>query len=336
MVGTTTTLRRSGTTTTPRRSNGNIDWEQVYSQNVRPIIDSQIAPNTSRGLMYILKNQNILVKTDYNQLIVHLRDWRKDGRISWDQIADGSGRGVINDFSDFQDPEEFVNSQVNFLRNGGRYYQRYLNTEWRWHGQPHYIEIWSEKHAIVGTIAELVKDRYVRVSFNKGNPGWGYMHENRIRLLNKLYYYDDEKKERHRRNIHIWYLGDYDKYGRHMDLELEGQLKFFSLWNFVEFKRIGLLYEQIQEYGLPTNFATGEGYEVDALNAFDPDAFRGLIEEHIDPYFDEKIHERLLERIPAKYVDDLISEKVKFQDRQKGPGKPRRSSSLQAKGEENV
>jgi hypothetical protein len=74
-----------GTPKSPRRPNGNIDWEEVYQRYIKDIIREQIAPNTGRGSMYILKSKEILVKSDYNQLIVHLRDWRKDGRIPWDQ-----------------------------------------------------------------------------------------------------------------------------------------------------------------------------------------------------------------------------------------------------------
>jgi hypothetical protein len=124
-----------GTSKTPRRTNGNIDWEEVYKRYVKDIIRSQIAPNTGRGLMYILKSKGVLVKSDYNQLIVHLRDWRKDGRIRWDQIADGSGRGIINDFYDYKDPDEFFGSRIESLKRGGKVYTRLLNEDWRWHGQ---------------------------------------------------------------------------------------------------------------------------------------------------------------------------------------------------------
>ena len=114
-----------GSSVTPRKPNGNIDWEKVYSIYLKKILDNQIAPNTGRGLMYILKSKQILVKSDYNQLVSHLKDWRKEGRIRWDQIADGSGRGIINDFSDYQSPDESI-SCIKSLRYGGDVYRRYL------------------------------------------------------------------------------------------------------------------------------------------------------------------------------------------------------------------
>ena len=70
--------------------------------------------------MYVLKSKEILVKSDYNQLIIHLRDWRKEGRIPWDQIADGTGRKIVNDFSDFQSPDLFFGRRIQSLKTWRR------------------------------------------------------------------------------------------------------------------------------------------------------------------------------------------------------------------------
>jgi hypothetical protein len=212
---------RSGGISAPRRDNGNINWDEVYKHHITNIMLEQIAPNTLRGIMYILKSKNVLKKSDYNGLITHCRDWRKAGLIAWDDIIDGSGRGIINDFGDYLNIQNFVNNQVNYLRNGGDYYRQNLGTKWRWYGQPNYIEIWCEKHAIAGTVASLISDQYIRVAYNKGNPGWGYMHDNCERLRNEML--QSYSSSSARRNVHIFYLGDWDKYGRHMDKELELQ-----------------------------------------------------------------------------------------------------------------
>jgi hypothetical protein len=305
----------AGTKLTPRRPNNNIDWEEVYNRYVRNIIRSQIAPNTGRGLMYILKSKNVLVKSDYNQLVVHLRDWRKDGRIRWDQIADGSGRGIINDFSDFQSPDTFFDRRITALKHGGEIYRQILDNDWRWYGQKHYVEFWLEKNAISRTVAALVGNRYVRVGFNKGNPGWGFMHENFERLKDELYT-TDENGDRIRRIIHLYYLGDNDKKGNHMDHEIRNQLEFFGMLKLVRFERIALTPDQVEAYNLPTNFESGEGYEVDALNAFQPDKFAKLIDNHITKHFDEDVHHSILEReeFQAESIDAKIRSKVAFLD----------------------
>jgi hypothetical protein len=300
----------SGGINAPRRDNGNINWGKVYRQHIAEVIHNQIAPNTLRGIMYILKSENVLKKSDYNGLITHCRDWRKAGLIAWDDIIDGSGRGVINDFGDYLNIQDFVNNQISYLRNGGSNYQNYLNTRWRWYGQPNYVEIWCEKHAIAGTVTSIISDRHVRVAYNKGNPGWGYMHDNCERLRSEML---QSYSPSSARNVYIFYLGDWDKYGRHMDKELELQLKHFDLWDKIHFKRIGLLPEQIHEYNLPQNF-DGEGYEVDALNAFDPYAFRNLILGHVDPLFDDERHRQILAQHPVQNIEDMILSRVKFLD----------------------
>lgn len=304
-----------GTSKTPRRPNGNIDWEEIYNNFVRDIIRNQIAPNTGRGLMYILKSKGILVKSDYNQLIVHLRDWRKDGRIRWDQIADGSGRGIINDFSDYQSPDDFFDTHIHSLKYGGDFYRRILNEDWRWYGQKNYVEFWLEKHAIAGTVAALVANRYVRVGFNRGNTGWGFMHDNCVRLKKELCT-TDKNGDRIRRKIHLYYLGDDDKQGRHMDHEIKAQLEFFGILKLVDFKRIALIPEQVRAYDLPPNFESGEGYEVDALNAYKPTEFAKLIHRHIERHYDKDVHNMILERqeFQRNIINARIRTKVVFPD----------------------
>jgi hypothetical protein len=302
---------RSGGENAPRRINGNIDWEEVYSKYVKPIIADQIAPNTNRGLMYILESKGILKKSDYTQLTNHLVDWRKDGRIKWEDIADGSGRGVYNDFDGFQDSDEFVADTVDRVLVCGKLYRQCLNTFWRWYGQPHYIEIWTEKHAVVGTIAAHIKWTYVKVSFNRGNPGWGYIHDNCERLRKEIYYKDIQTDLLKMRKIHVWYLGDDDKYGRDMDRQIREQLDFFGLLNKIESKRVAIVPSQIEEYGLTVDFESGKGYEIDALNAFNPVAFKKLLLDHINPYFDERIHSQLVEKYPKENIDNMVSELLK-------------------------
>ena len=288
----------SGGPNAPRLPNGNIDWKRVLIDHAQPITADQIAPNTNRGLMYILESKGILKKSDYNGLTDHLVQWRKDGDVGWDDVADGSGRGIINDFSSFEDRGTFVNSQVDFLKNSGEQYQIRLMDEWRWHGQPHYVLFMVEKHAVAGTVAAHTLGNYVKVAFNRGDSGWGYMEKLCRELEEELYYVDIQtgiRKERE--TIHIFYLGDDDKCGRDMDDLIRRQLEFFGFGisrpGFlcgIEFKRIAVIPSQIQEYCLPVDFQTGKGHEIDALNAFNPQKFKRLLLDHITPYFDQDIH----------------------------------------------
>jgi hypothetical protein len=104
-----------------------------------------------------------------------------------------------------------------------------------------------------------------------------------------------------------------------MDDLIRRQLEFFGFGvsrpGFlceIEFKRIAVIPSQIGEYGVPTDFQTGKGYEIDALNAFNPQKFKKLLLDHITPYFDLDIHKELLQQNPVRLVDQMVRKKVKF------------------------
>ncbi len=219
----------SGGPNAPRLSNGNIDWKRVLIDHLQPIIADQIAPNTNRGLMYILESKGVLKKSDYDGLTDHLVKWRQDGEINWDDVADGSGRGIMNDFSDYEDPTSWIESYVNYLKNAGHHYRYLLNTQWRWHGQPCYVIFMVEKHAVAGTVAAHIEGNYVKVAYNRGDSGWGYMEKLCRKLEDEQYYIDLQTGiRREREAIYIFYLGDDDKYGWDMDDLIRRQLEFFG------------------------------------------------------------------------------------------------------------
>lgn len=315
----------SGGPNAPRLPNGNINWAKVYTDYLKPIIRSQIAPNTIRGLLYALLSQDVLKKSDYGGLKTHLRDWRQDGLIDWDDIADGSGRGVINEFGDYRSADDIINQQIRWLRNAGTNYRNaYLSNHFRWYGQPHYIEIQTEKHAVAGTVSVLVGPEFTRVVFNRGNSGWEGMRQVALRLKRERFTIDLKTGEPMERmnilnplteeygpGIHVWYLGDRDRKGRHMDLEIRDQLSFFGVWKYIDFRRIAVTESQISKFGLIPSGDKGE-YQIDALNIANPEKFKKLLLDHIQPFFDQDTQKRLLRQNPVRTVDALVRTRIKF------------------------
>jgi hypothetical protein len=304
----------SGGPNAPRLPNGNIDWDTVYNKYLLDILRNQPAPNTVRGLMYILESKGVLKKSDYNGLDEHLVKWRLDGHIPWNMIADGSGRGVIGDFLEYQAPDDWINQSVDFLRNGGTNYQGLLKTDWRWFGQPNYIEFMVEKQAVTGTIAAYTEGHYVKIAFNRGNNGWGNAYNYVRHLKEELTYFNIDTDEIEPRNVYVWYLGDNDKYGLNMDRQLRGQLDEFGILKGIHFERIAVLPEQVSEYGIPRSDDKDKGYEIDALNAFRPDLFKQLLLDHIVSYFNEDIHKRVLEMFSEEDINNQIGNKINFID----------------------
>jgi hypothetical protein len=268
--------------------------------------------------MYILESKGVLKKSDYNALDKHLRDWRLDGYIKWEHVADGSGRSIINDHKDFQDPNTFVNNEIDFLKQAGKRFRDNLMKKWRWHSQPKYVTFMVEKHAITGTIDAYLKDHHVKIAYNRGNNGWGFAYRYVGRMRNELYYTDVDTGEcKKREAVRLWYLGDDDKYGRHMDIEIKDQLAIFGVSNTIKLQRIAVTSGQEDEYGLIPS--EDGGYEIDALNAFRPDLFEQLLLDHVEPYFDKDIHNKVMAKYPESEIDKVVRRKIKFIEEQ-NPG----------------
>ncbi len=134
------------------------------------------------------------------------------------------------------------------------------------------------------------------------------------KLEGELYYTDIETGERKRREgVYVKYLGDDDKYGRHMDLELKKQLKAFGILDKIKFERIAVLPHQVREYGIPRS-DEGGGFDIDALNAYKPDLFKKLLIDNIEDCFDEGIHDKVLEKFPEEDIKKIVNDKVQFLD----------------------
>ena len=144
--------------------------------------------------------------------------------------------------------------------------------------------------------------------------GVGHAWQYAQKLKRELRYFDIETDELKPREVYIWYLGDDDHYGRHMDLELRNQLREFGILHKIHFERIAVLPEQVSEYGIPLA-DEGGGYEIDALNAYNPDLFKHLLLDHTDgDYFDEDIHEKVVEKFSEDYITKILNDKVTFLD----------------------
>lgn len=167
----------------------------------------------------------------------------------------------------------------------------------------------------------------VRIASMKGYSGWSFLYENCQRLKREVM----SGKE-----IHILYFGDFDPSGDDMDNRINNAFQEFSLTEYVDFQRIAVLKEHIEEFNLPgkpedkeTNDKLkrdkrtegfiekyGELYavELDALAAIEPDRFRSMIQESVDQFFDEEIREAVLADVEnqSATISRLVEKKVKF------------------------
>jgi hypothetical protein len=69
--------------------NWNKDVFPYLNQRLTAFENEQVKP-TVRGLLYVLESMNVLKKNDYNGLSKHLVEWRDNGRLPIDCVADNT------------------------------------------------------------------------------------------------------------------------------------------------------------------------------------------------------------------------------------------------------
>jgi hypothetical protein len=311
--------------------NSRINWRLVVREHVIPALEwfeekQRRTPPTLRTLFYRLYSLNVISNTEntYKRLSKVLVKERKDGNIPFDAIADESGRLVLCNFNDvYESPEKYIQRGINHIKNASTFYK-----VTRWYGQKHYVEVWIEKQALADTFESFLQGMDVRIIVNKGFASWTFLYENAQRL-------ERVHQEHPDRDIHILYFGDFDPSGEDMDRYLGEALSYFELNHIVGFERIAVTEEQIREYDLPPTPEDSEtlekldrdsrtngfiekhdgklfAVELDAFLAIAPDAFRELVQESVDQYFDEDMYETQQAKHPPEEIERLVHQKVRF------------------------
>ena len=316
----------------------NINWKEVIRKiqlELQTFKEQKYKP-TLRTIFYRLVSKNILsnTPTTYNSLSKRTVKARLDGRLEIDCFAD-TGRSIIANFNqEYYTLDAVINAKINGLKNLPRTYKDTMLP--RWHNQPEYVEIWTEKAAMSGTFQSMLEGRDVVIVANKGYTSLTFLYENLVRL--------QEWKQEHDKNIHVLYFGDFDPSGEHMDHSLRKTIEKIRLFKEsgitlgfedIDFQRIAVNKEQIEEYNLPTSLddktikklekdRRTEGFkarhdgklyqvELDALPAIVPDAFRNMVLYYVDQYFDEDIYTENMEEYSysKEESENLIKEKLR-------------------------
>jgi hypothetical protein len=133
-----------------------------------------------------------------------------------------------------------------------------------WTDQPNYVEVWSEKDTISGTIFPVTNDYDIPLMIARGFSSLTFLH-------NAAQYIAEIGKP-----TTILHLGDHDPSGRIAANKIEEDLKGFAPNVPIAFVRLAVTPEQIRELELPTRPTkmskhsegfVGESVEVDAIPA---------------------------------------------------------------------
>jgi hypothetical protein len=190
-------------------------------------------------------------------------------------------RGVIEDFiDDYKTPERYINDKLDFIGSLADNYKEDLIP--KWHNQEYYVELWTEKNAMVGTFRSILQDLDVRIVYNRGFDSIYHAWET-YRRIKKAW--DQDKK------VRILYCGDLDPSGDMMDETIKEIMNVFFNVDGHEsegkyrFKRIAILPEHIEGFKLPKN----PDKKVLAKLKEDPRRFRFMKKHNLyrDGHYDE-------------------------------------------------
>lgn len=223
---------------------------------------------TLRQVYYQLVARDVIPNNErsYKNLGSLISDGRMSGLIDWEAIEDRTRNLKKN--SHWSSPGSIIYSAARSFAYD------------KWEDQDNYVEVWVEKDALVGIVGQVCEEMDIPYFSCRGYVSQSEMWAAAQRLEDMA----------GNKNIHILHLGDHDPSGKDMSRDICDRLELFGV--SVEFDRIALNYDQIEEYGPPPNptklsdsRATGYiaeyGYECWELDALRPDVIDALIRDKV-------------------------------------------------------
>ncbi|WP_320784142.1 hypothetical protein [Streptomyces sp. CRN 30] len=224
---------------------------------------------TLRQLYYQFVARDLLPnkQSEYKRLGSIVNDARLAGLLDWNYIVDRTRN--LRGLSHWDSPHEVIRSAAAGYR-----------TE-RWANQPHRVEVWIEKDALVGVIAGVCQrydvDYFSCRGYTSQSELWGAAQ----RMI---------RYQRAGQKPVIIHLGDHDPSGVDMTRDIRERLDLFEA--DVDVRRIALNMDQVEEHQPPPNpakltdsRATGyireHGRSSWELDALEPTLLDQLIEEEI-------------------------------------------------------
>lgn len=186
---------------------------------------------TVRQLHYALVSAGHIENTrnEYSRVCNTVNDARMAGLIDWEAIEDRTRWVRCN--AHWENPKEAVLDTA-----------RQYMTDWR-ATQPIYVECWIEKDALIGVLEPLRAEYDVPVFSCRGYPSSTALRDAAFRL----------RGQTHRENRVILYGGDFDPSGLDITRSIQDTLRTFGA--YADVRRVGLTWEQIQQYNPPPCFA---------------------------------------------------------------------------------
>lgn len=238
-------------------------------------------PLTLRQIYYQLVAKNLIgnTKSQYTMLSTLIKQMRLDGLLPWDVIEDRTRR--VSGKRGFDDPDQFIKQEVKGFLKG---YSRCLVQD-----QENYVEIWVEKDALSRIFESIAWTYCIRCVTCKGFMSATFVND-----------YADRAKRAQAQGQRpvVLYFGDLDPSGVKMFESTKDSLWYEHDLEDIEYQRIALNPEQVEEYNLPTS--------VDAIKEKDtrtPEYRKkyGNVAVELDA-----LHPKLLEELTVNALTDVL------------------------------
>lgn len=149
---------------------------------------------------------------DYSYVKRAVKKGRRSGYIDPGQIVDTSRRAEHTPYSGYEDPESFVEDEVEGLWN--RYAEDF------WSGQDHYVEVWLEKASLASVFAPICREWNVRLEATRGDWSDSKVYEASRRLRGKM------EQGKH---VRVLYFGDYNPSGFHAPVSIVQTMRHYGM-----------------------------------------------------------------------------------------------------------
>ncbi|GHV30815.1 hypothetical protein FACS1894167_12240 [Synergistales bacterium] len=244
---------------------------------------------TSRHAFYRLVGMNIVQNTEkaYKAVCGVIDNGKQAGLLDWGAFEDlqrtvkGDTEEPYHGAFDI-DIREAVKRDIETCFSSGM-----------WAGQPYYIEVYTEKSALVSIIGEAANKWNRPYLSCRGYSSNQTLYEAACRF---------KKKFGQGKKCVLLYVGDSDPSGENMVDNIRGKLERFGA-DSVNVRKVALTLEQAQAYDLPPQMVKDSDsraasyrlkhnintcWECDAL---EPDVLQRMVSEAIGEYFDDGIRE---------------------------------------------
>ena len=243
-------------------------------------IAEQEKPTSVRGMYYMAMGAGLIDKdaqgkrNNYMRIQRRLLQMRRDGRIPYSWITDGSR--TIYGYERFANKEDFSTYAASFYRKN------------YWLESPVRVEVWVEKDAMAGKLKPVVRDEYgLDLYVSRGFASETYLQEAGAHIRSDG------------RPTYVYLLTDFDASGIGIAETVEERLAEMACPVDVFVERIAATPDQIEEYALITqpvtrsdtrarNFIQRFGTETVELDAIPASEVRRVVREAIERHMDPR------------------------------------------------